>query len=239
MLSVLIWLPLVGAILAAIVPQKSQLSRKVALATASLIFGWTIWVVCNYDVAAAGLQFSEHLPWIEWLGLNYDIGVDGLSLPLIVLNSFLTFVALWITSKDITRSRFYYSLFLVLQASVNGAFLAQDVLLFFLFYEIEIIPLYFMIAIWGGKRRGYAAIKFLLYTAISGILLLAAFLGPHLPKWSQYLRLLSSPEQHVANGHTVDFCSVASSLALVLKFLSSLFTPGSLMLTLKRQLPFL
>ncbi|AFY36615.1 NADH dehydrogenase subunit M [[Leptolyngbya] sp. PCC 7376] len=179
MLSVLIWLPLVGALLAVILPQpeKSLLSRRVALATAALVFGWTVWIVCNYDVAIAGLQFSEHLPWVEWLGLNYDIAVDGLSLPLIALNSFLTFVAIWITSKDINRPRFYYALFLLLQASVNGAFLAQDVLLFFLFYEIEIIPLYFMIAIWGGKRRGYAAIKFLLYTAISGILLLAAFLG--------------------------------------------------------------
>ena len=179
MLSVLVWLPVLGALLVAIAPksEKGSWSRQIALITGTLICGWTGYITWNYDVATAGLQFSEHLPWVEWLGLNYDLAVDGLSLPLIVLNSFLTLMAIWITKPDINRDRFYYALFLLLQASVNGAFLAQDVLLFFLFYEIEIIPLYFMIAIWGGKRRGYAAIKFLLYTAVSGILLLAAFLG--------------------------------------------------------------
>ncbi|MEB3224388.1 MAG: NADH-quinone oxidoreductase subunit M [Synechococcus sp.] len=179
MLSALIWLPVAGAILVAVLPQgeNSQLSRTLALGTAALVFAWTTWLGLNYDVAIAGLQFVEHHPWIEWLGLNYDLGVDGLSLPLLALNALLTLVALWISPKDLQRSRFYYALFLLLQASVNGAFLAQDVLLFFLFYEIEIIPLYFLIAIWGGQRRGYAAIKFLLYTAISGILILASFLG--------------------------------------------------------------
>ncbi|MBV5259788.1 NADH-quinone oxidoreductase subunit M [Synechococcus moorigangaii CMS01] len=179
MLSALIWLPVTGALLVAVIPQgeHSQLSRNLALVCAALVCGWTTWIGLNYDVAIAGLQLVEHKPWIEWLGLNYDLGVDGLSLPLLALNALLTLVALWISPKDLQRPRFYYALFLLLQASVNGAFLAQDVLLFFLFYEIEIIPLYFLIAIWGGKRRGYAAIKFLLYTAISGILILAAFLG--------------------------------------------------------------
>jgi NAD(P)H-quinone oxidoreductase subunit 4 len=157
--------------------ENGQLSRRISLVSAAVVFGWSVWVMLQYDVAIAGLQFSEHIPWIEWLGLNYDLGIDGLSLPLVVLNGFLTLVALWISNKDIQRPKFFYCLFLFLQASVNGAFLAQDVLLFFFFYELEIIPLYFLIAIWGGKRRGYAAIKFLLYTAVSGILLLASFLG--------------------------------------------------------------
>lgn len=179
MLSALIWLPVIAALLVVLLPQSetSPLSRWTALGSAAVIFAWSLWVMLQYDVAIAGLQFTEHLPWVEWLGLNYDLGIDGLSLPLVVLNGFLTLVALWISSKDIHRPRFFYCLFLLLQASVNGAFLAQDVLLFFFFYELEIIPLYFLIAIWGGKRRGYAAIKFLLYTAVSGILLLASFLG--------------------------------------------------------------
>ncbi|MGB2926891.1 MAG: NADH-quinone oxidoreductase subunit M, partial [Limnothrix sp.] len=179
MLSALILLPAIGALIAALIPQgeKGQLARGVAISTAIVVFVWSLWVALQYDVAIAGLQFAEHLPWIEWLGLNYDLAIDGLSLPLVVLNGFLTLVAIWISNKDIQRPRFYFALFLLLQASVNGAFLAQDVLLFFFFYEIEIIPLYFLIAIWGGKRRGYAAIKFLLYTAVSGILLLASFLG--------------------------------------------------------------
>jgi NAD(P)H-quinone oxidoreductase subunit 4 len=89
----------------------------------------------------------------------------------------LTGVALYSTDETIDRPRFYYSLILLLNAGVAGAFLAQDLLLFFLFYEVELIPLYLLIAIWGGQRRGYAATKFLLYTAVSGALLLAAFLG--------------------------------------------------------------
>lgn len=179
MLSALIWLPLIGALLIAVIPpaENSQTPRYIALASSFCVLGWGLWIAINYDVAIAGLQFAEHIPWVEWLGLNYDVAIDGLSLPLMVLNGFLTLVAIWISSKEIHRPRFYFALFLLLQASVNGAFLAQDVLLFFFFYEIEIIPLYFLIAIWGGKRRGYAAIKFLLYTAVSGILLLASFLG--------------------------------------------------------------
>lgn len=179
MLSALIWLPLVGALIIAVIPpaENSQTPRNIALVSSFCVLGWSLWVAINYDVAIAGLQFAEHIPWVEWLGLNYDVAIDGLSLPLMVLNGLLTLVAIWISSKEIHRPRFYFALFLLLQASVNGAFLAQDVLLFFLFYEIEIIPLYFLIAIWGGKRRGYAAIKFLLYTAVSGILLLASFLG--------------------------------------------------------------
>lgn len=179
MLSALIWLPAIGALLVASVPQapKGQLSRNIALIVAALVFGWMLVTTVQYDEAIAGLQFAEHIPWVAWLGFNYDVAIDGLSLPLLLLNGFLTLVAIWISDRNLARPRFYYALILLLELGVNGAFLAQDVLLFFLFYELEIIPLYFLIAIWGGKRSGYASIKFLLYTAVSGILLLAAFLG--------------------------------------------------------------
>ena len=117
------------------------------------------------------------MSWIDALGLNYNLGVDGLSLPLLVLNGLLTSIAIYSSDESLQRPRFYYSLILLLSAGVTGAFLAQDLLLFFLFYELELIPLYLLIAIWGGARRGYAATKFLIYTAVSGILILASFLG--------------------------------------------------------------
>jgi NAD(P)H-quinone oxidoreductase subunit 4 len=123
------------------------------------------------------MQFAEYLPWIEGLGLNYHLGLDGLSLPLLGLNSLLTVIAIWASDRDIQRPRFYYALLLFLNAGVAGAFLAQDLLLFFLCYELEIVPLYFLIAIWGGPQRGYAATKFLIYTAVSGIFILAPFLA--------------------------------------------------------------
>jgi NAD(P)H-quinone oxidoreductase subunit 4 len=123
------------------------------------------------------MQFTVNLPWINFLGFNYALGVDGLSFSLLFLNSILTIIALYASGTGVNRPRFYYSLLLLLNAGVAGAFLAQDLLLFFLFYELEIVPLYFLIAIWGGQRRGYAGMKFLLYTAISGFLVLISFLG--------------------------------------------------------------
>jgi NAD(P)H-quinone oxidoreductase subunit 4 len=179
MLSALIWVPILGAALIGFWPGTvtPARTRQVALAIAGGIFILTVILASQFDPAAAGVQFSESVPWIEALGLTYQLGVDGLSLPLVVLNGLLTWIAIYSTDESVHRPRFYYSLLFLLSAGVAGAFLAQDLLLFFLFYELEIIPLYFLIAIWGGQRRGYAATKFLLYTAVSGILVLASFLG--------------------------------------------------------------
>jgi NAD(P)H-quinone oxidoreductase subunit 4 len=188
MLSALILLPLLGAVTINFLPlgrTKLPLSekprrarlRRVAFVFASLTFLWAIILTSRFDVTVANQQFSEFLPWIDALGLSYNLGVDGLSLPLVLLNGLLTCIAIYSSDEDLQRPRFYYSLILLLNAAVTGAFLAQDLLLFFLFYELELIPLYLLIAIWGGQKRGYAATKFLIYTAVSGILILASFLG--------------------------------------------------------------
>lgn len=179
MLSVLIILPLLAAALIGFWPGNisGKLSRQVAFLFAMIIFLWTVVLAVKFSPAQASQQFTEFIPWIESLGLNYNLGVDGLSLPLLVLNGLLTCIAIYSSNESLQRPRFYYSLILLLNAGVIGAFLAQDLLLFFLFYELELIPLYLLIAIWGGPRRGYAATKFLIYTAISGILILASFLG--------------------------------------------------------------
>ncbi|MBW4657777.1 MAG: NADH-quinone oxidoreductase subunit M [Drouetiella hepatica Uher 2000/2452] len=179
MLSVLVWVPIVGAILIAVLPESGvqTRSRQVALAIAGLTLLWTAYLLIQFDVTEPGWQFQESLPWIENLGLAYQMGIDGLSLPLLLLNSLLTAIAIFCTDLNINRPRLYYSLMLVLSSAVAGAFLAQNLLLFFLFYEIELIPLYLVIAIWGGARRGYAATKFLIYTAASGVLILVAFFG--------------------------------------------------------------
>ena len=179
MLSILIWLPLLGAALVGFWPGSitPSRSRLVALVVAGVAFLWTVVLVSQFQPGDVSQQFSEFIPWIEALGLNYNLGVDGLSLPLLVLNALLTCIALYSSDELVQRPRFYYALVLLLNAGVAGAFLAHDLLLFFLFYELELIPLYLLIAIWGGQRRGYAATKFLIYTAVSGILILAAFLG--------------------------------------------------------------
>lgn len=179
MLSALIWLPILGAGIIAFLPGNipAKFTRQISLAISLAAFIWSLVIAIQFNPENNSQQFIEFLPWIDSLGLTYSLGIDGLSLPLLVLNTLLTCFAIYSTDEKISRPRFYYSLVLLLNAGVSGAFLAQDLLLFFLFYELELVPLYFLIAIWGGARRGYAAIKFLLYTTVSGILLLAAFLG--------------------------------------------------------------
>jgi NAD(P)H-quinone oxidoreductase subunit 4 len=179
MLSAVIWISMIGAIVIAVLPAAlaAVWARRIALIAAALTLGVTVFAGLRFDSALAGLQLSENLPWLVPIGLNYQLGVDGLSLPLLFLNAALTGIALYSTDPEIPRPRLYYALLLLLSASVSGAFLAQNLLLFFLFYELELIPLYLLIAIWGGPKRGYAATKFLIYTAVSGILILASFLG--------------------------------------------------------------
>ncbi|MEM9449021.1 MAG: NADH-quinone oxidoreductase subunit M [Cyanobacteria bacterium P01_E01_bin.6] len=179
MLSALLVLPLLGSIFLGLMPKawSPERCRAIALIIASVLFAWSIALGVQFDPTILGMQFSESFAWIEGLGIKYQLGVDGLSLPLVILNNFLTVVAIYSSDRDIKRPRFYYAMILLLNLGVVGAFVAQDLVLFFLFYELEIIPLYFLIAIWGGSRRGYAATKFLIYTAFSGIFILAAFLG--------------------------------------------------------------
>ncbi|MEH2115005.1 NADH-quinone oxidoreductase subunit M [Nostoc sp.] len=179
MLSVLILVPLIGAALIGFSPSgiSGKFARGVALVFAIIAFLWTIVLAIQFHPGEITQQFAESVPWIDALGLNYNLGIDGLSLPLLVLNGLLTAIAIYSSDESLQRPKFYYSLILLLSVGVTGAFLAQDLLLFFLFYELELIPLYLLIAIWGGAKRGYAATKFLIYTAVSGILILASFLG--------------------------------------------------------------
>jgi NAD(P)H-quinone oxidoreductase subunit 4 len=179
MLSALVLIPLLGVVLIGLLPRSlpPNIARVVALITTAITFILSVVLALQFDSISLNSQFQELLPWIEPLGLSYQLGVDGLSLPLVVLNGLLTWIAIYSTEESIQRPRLYYILVLLLNTGVAGAFLSENLLLFFLFYELELIPLYFLIAIWGGIRRGYAATKFLIYTAVSGILILAAFLG--------------------------------------------------------------
>ncbi|NDJ18085.1 NADH-quinone oxidoreductase subunit M [Myxacorys almedinensis] len=179
MLSALIWMPIFGAVLIGLLPASVSSSRlrSLAIASISVAFAWSLYIANQFDVIDIGLQFQEDIPWLDSLGLTYRLGIDGLSLPLVILNNLLTIVALWCSDASIQRPRLYYLLILVINSAVAGAFLAHNLLLFFLFYELELIPLYLLIGIWGGAKRGYAATKFLIYTAISGILILMSFLG--------------------------------------------------------------
>ena len=179
MLNGLILVPLIGAGIISFWPStlSPKLARQLALIVSIITFLWSLVLLTQFNPQDPNQQFIVFFPWIDSLGLSYSLGIDGLSLPLVVLNGLLTAIAIYATDESIKRPRFYYSLILLLAVSVFGAFLAQDLLLFFIFYELELIPLYLLIGIWGGPKRGYASTKFLIYTAISGILVLAGFLG--------------------------------------------------------------
>lgn len=176
MATTLILIPVIGAIIISFYPQIKHLKNLTAIiSTLTLI--WSLYLLTIFDLSNFNFQFTEYLPWAESLGLSYSLGIDGLSLPLLALNSLLTIIAIYSMAEKIERQRFYYALILLINAGIAGALMASNLLLFVIFYEIELIPFYLMIAIWGGEKRGYASIKFLLYTALSGILVLAAFLG--------------------------------------------------------------
>ena len=161
MLSTLILLPLIGAALIGFYPFgiTAKLTRIIAFVFSIIIFLWSTFLATQFNPGEIGQQFAESLPWVDAISLNYNLGVDGLSLPLLVLNGLLTCIAIYSSDESQQRPRFYYSLILLLNAGVIGAFLAQDLLLFFLFYELELIPLYLLIAIWGVAKTGLCSHK--------------------------------------------------------------------------------
>jgi NAD(P)H-quinone oxidoreductase subunit 4 len=179
MLSALIAIPLVAAVAIGVLPKSASAAtvKNISQAIAIVILGWSLWLLAGFDISSPELQFSEHYWWVDLVGLSYSLGVDGLSMPLVVLTALLTWIAILCTNTNISRVRLYYVLIFLASAGIMGAFLAQNLLLFVLFYELELIPFYLLIAIWGGQKRGYASMKFLLYTAVSGLLVLAAFFG--------------------------------------------------------------
>ena len=179
MLTTLILLPILGGIIISLCPPSldSQKLRQITAVFVAVIFIYSLWLLTQFDLSQSQMQFSEYLTWLPQIGISYSLGVDGLSFPLLILNVLLTGVAIYSIGENINRPRLYYSLILLINAGISGALMAQNLMLFIIFYELELIPFYLMISIWGGEKRGYASIKFLLYTAISGLLVIAAFLG--------------------------------------------------------------
>ncbi|MEB3326172.1 MAG: NADH-quinone oxidoreductase subunit M [Synechococcus sp.] len=212
MLSLLVLIPFAGALLLAFWPGRPAEGRmrKVTLVVLGLQLLWSLVVLLRFDSASSGLQLQEARPWVASLGLSYSLGVDGLSMPLVLINAVLTLVSA-ICTRDISqRPRVYFALLLVISGAVNGAFLATNLLLFFLFYELELIPLWALISIWGGVNKAYAATKFLIFTAVSGMLILGAFLG---------LALLSGSVDFSLTPVTGERLAIGSQLVLLVALL--------------------
>ncbi|HUV56961.1 MAG TPA: NADH-quinone oxidoreductase subunit M [Dehalococcoidales bacterium] len=180
-LTTIIFLPLVGAILIAFLPNlRDQYIKRLAAIFTFIPMALSILLFCQFDrsAGAAGLiQFEEKLSWIPAINAHYHVGVDGLSLPLVVLMALLGFLVVLISWKINLRPREYFAWLLLLETSILGVFCSLDLLLFFLFWEIEVIPMYFLISIWGTGRKEYSAMKYVIYTLFGSALMLTGILS--------------------------------------------------------------
>ena len=176
MVSAVVFLPLLGALYLLFIPsEQEEKIRQYALGTALLTFVISLGLLAGFDSDTADFQFVSHADWITDFGIQYAVGVDGISLFLILLTTFLTPLVLLASWGDIhTRVKEYQFFFLLLETGMLGTFVATDLFLFYVFWEVMLIPMYFLIGIWGGPRRIYAAIKFLLYTMVGSLLMLIA-----------------------------------------------------------------
>jgi len=178
-LTVLILFPLLASLAIPILPDKyGKTVRSYTLGVGLTEFGliiYTFWK--HYTLGNAGFQLVENYAWIPQIGLNWSLAVDGLSMPLVILTGLVTTLAIFASWKITYRPRLFYFLMLTMYSAQIGVFVAQDLLLFFLMWELELVPVYLLIATWGGQRRQYAATKFILYTAIASIFILVAALA--------------------------------------------------------------
>src|SRR6266540_3524999 len=179
LLSLSIWIPVVAGvlILAAGGDKNSSLQRSIALGGAVFGFLVTIPLFTGFDLQNPGMQFVQNIPWIERFNVNYHLGVDGISVLFILLNSFIT-VLVVISGWSVIETKVgqYYAAFLILSGLLNGVFAALDAVLFYVFFEGTLIPMFIIIGIWGGPNRVYAAVKFFLYTLFGSLLMLIALL---------------------------------------------------------------
>jgi len=186
LLSWIVFFPLLGIPFILLLPaSRAGMSRGIALLTTLVPLCLSLVLYRRFDesftVAAGnhGLQFIEHLPWIRGFGIEYFVAVDGLSLPLVVLTALISVIAVgasW-SIPPTQRLRGYFALLLLLEVGMMGVFVALDFFLFFVFWEVMLLPMYFLIGIWGGPRKEYAAIKFFLYTLFGSVLMLVAIIA--------------------------------------------------------------
>jgi NADH-quinone oxidoreductase subunit M len=179
-LSVTLFAPLLGAILIMVIPREDEKTiQRVGIAFAFLTILLTafIWVGVTQE-GAGEMQFEENYPWIPAFKIFYHLGVDGLSAPMLFLTALLTTLSLFYSAYTIKdRVKEYFFLFLLLQMGMFGVFMALDLVLFYVFWEIGLVPMFLLIGVWGGKRRLYAAIKFFLFTLVGSVFMLLAIIG--------------------------------------------------------------
>ncbi|MFC1618998.1 NuoM family protein, partial [Candidatus Neomarinimicrobiota bacterium] len=177
-LTLLVFLPVVGALVILPVPKSRSGSIKwIAAVFTGLQVLLAFWLLAVFDRSSGTIQFAVKAAWIPTFNINYHVGVDGLSMPMVFLTALLSFISI-IASWNIDKApRGYFSLFLLLDAGMMGVFVALDFFLFYVFWEVMLLPMYFLIGVWGGPQRQYAAIKFFIYTLFGSVLILLSMLA--------------------------------------------------------------
>jgi NADH-quinone oxidoreductase subunit M len=176
-LSLLLALPVIGAVVLLLIPRRStQALFACALLFTSLTFVWSLAILFQFDGTQGEMQLVERVPWVRSYGIQYLVGIDGISLFLVLLTTFLMPVAILASWSVKDRIKEYLFFMLLLETGMLGAFVALDLFLFYVFWEVMLVPMYFLIGVWGGPRRIYAAIKFVLYTMTGSLLMLVAII---------------------------------------------------------------
>jgi NADH-quinone oxidoreductase subunit M len=181
-LTLITFIPIVGALVVSLWPKADEEGAKIATLVTTLITGgFMVYVLLNFDYGRSGsLQFAVKKSWINVINSNYSIGIEGLGLPLLALSCAivpLVVIYSWNHFPEPHNPKAFLALMLVLQTGMNGVFIAQDLILFFVFFEIVLLPMYLMIGVWGGPNRQYASLKFFLYTMFGSAFMILAFLG--------------------------------------------------------------
>ena len=190
-LTLLVFLPLGGALLLCALWRNAALARSVALAVTVAAFALSGWVCMSSSLAPlqgapAGFFLFEDASWVERFGIRYTLGMDGISLLMVLLTTFITVIAVLVSWKGIKeRSPLFFALLLAMESGILGVFLSLDLFLFYLFWEVMLIPMFFLIGIWGHGRRVYSAVKFFLYTFFGSLLMLVAIISLYLMHGAQ------------------------------------------------------
>ena len=177
-LNWIIWFPIIGMVAIAFIPRdKENVIKITAAVSTGLQFLLTLVLWQNYDAGNGSMQFMVRAEWILSFNISYILGVDGLSLPMAILTALLCFIGVFVSWNINKAVKGYFALFLLLDTGIMGVFLSMDFFLFYIFWEVMLLPMYFLIGIWGGPQREYAAIKFFLYTLFGSVLMLVGILG--------------------------------------------------------------
>jgi NADH-quinone oxidoreductase subunit M len=180
MLTLIVFLPLAGAIAVALLgDRRAGAAKWTAAAVAALDLALVASVVARFDTTS-GMQFVERHAWVPQVGITYHLSVDGMSLAMVVLSALLTLLAIVASWKTEKKPSLWFAMLLLLEVGMNGVFVAMDFVLFYVFWELVLVPMYFLIGTWGGPRREYAAIKFFLYTLFGSVFMLVGIIALYL-----------------------------------------------------------